>query len=92
MPTHKPPSRRAIIQQELAALDSPVAFDHFVERILRRWPSTSKNPRQTLRTALRLEHTGHDFVFLDGQMIAPLRIALQILFAEWLRCESGFFR
>lgn len=77
MPTKPAPTRKRLIQQILAALEGPTPRDEVEKRILQQWPSSSKNPRQSVRDALRWDHLGRDYVLLDAETILPVRLALQ---------------
>jgi hypothetical protein len=82
------PTRKLLIQQILAGLDGLTPRDDVEKRILQQWPSSAKNPRQSIRDALRWDHLGRDYVLLDAVTILPIRLALQGVRVR-IRLERG---
>jgi hypothetical protein len=65
------------VEQALAGIDSPIAFQEMSARVLAIRPSKAKNPAASLRNHLRWDHVGKTLVFLDDKTIVPMRLAMQ---------------
>ena len=70
-------TRSQAIEQVLAQLDGPIAFNEFCQQVLNIWPSKAKNPVSSMRSHLRLDQAGRTLVFLDAQTILPLPVAMR---------------
>jgi hypothetical protein len=67
---------RQVIEQIAGELTSSISVAEFAEHVFSRYPGTSKNPRSSLRTAMRYE-LGKSLVFLDKQTVAPMSITMK---------------
>jgi hypothetical protein len=77
MTAQRGPTRSQIAQEIVAELESSISADEFIQRILARFPSKSKNPVQSIRSEFRYELPRLGMVFLDHQTLIPLRLALR---------------
>ncbi len=75
-PDPKPPTYEVVIAEILGAASGPIPAREVAERILAARPSTAKNPLQAARSHIR-QAVGRELVFLDGDMVLPLRLAMQ---------------
>jgi len=65
-----------VIEQVVSELDIPISINEFAERVFSHYPTTSKNPRSSLRTTMRYE-LGKSLAFLDKQTVAPMSITMK---------------
>lgn len=71
------PTLREVMLQVLAELTEPTLVNDIVQRVLERYPATSKNPTKRVRDLLRsLDMVGIELVYLDPKTIVPLRLAM----------------
>lgn len=71
------PTLREVMLQVLAELTEPALVNDIVQRVLERYPATSKNPPKRVRDHLRsLDVVGVELVYLDPKTIVPLRLAM----------------
>ncbi len=71
------PTLGQAVERVLNRLREPISVDEFAKRVLAIYPSKAKNPTTSIRSHLRMEHTGQTLVFLDRQTLIPLRFAMQ---------------
>jgi hypothetical protein len=55
---------------------APVPVDEITERVLKRYPSQSKNPAARIRSHLRTDHVGRTLVFLDRKTVRSTALNL----------------
>jgi len=67
---------RQVIEQVASELDSPISINEFAERVFSRYPTTSKNARSSLRTAMRYE-LGKSLAFPDKHTLAPMSMTMK---------------
>jgi hypothetical protein len=77
MPKQKGPTLANVTQAILAELTQPISLDEFIERVLERYPSQAKDPRQRVREYLRWDGARDGILLLDAQTLAPTSVALQ---------------
>ncbi len=71
------PTLREVTQQVLEEMTEPASVNDIVQRVLERYPSTSKDPPKRVRDHLHShEMVGVELVYLDPKTIAPLRLAM----------------
>lgn len=71
------PTLRQVTLQVLAELTAPAPVDDVVRRVLERFPSISKDPPRRVRDLLHsFDLVGAEWVYLDPQTIAPLRLVM----------------
>ncbi len=64
------PTLREVMLQVLAELTEPALVNDIVQRVLERYPATSKNPPKRVRDHLRsLDVVGVELVYLDPKTI-----------------------
>ena len=77
MPKEKGPTYRSAAQAVIAELNQPISLDEFVQRVLERFPSRAKDPRQGVKNYLRWDGIQDGIVYLDAKTLVPARVALQ---------------
>lgn len=76
MMAKKKPSRKQVVEKILNSITEPIKADELVEKILKRYKSTAKNPKRAIRSYLR-ELDGKELIFEDMHTIVPMEIAMQ---------------
>jgi hypothetical protein len=64
------------VEQVLAQIDGPTTVRELCDQVLAIRPSKARNPLDSLRAHLRSNQAGSTLVFLDGQTIVPLHLAM----------------
>ncbi|HEX7588207.1 MAG TPA: hypothetical protein VF478_07825, partial [Anaerolineae bacterium] len=77
MPTKRGPTLVQVAETIAAGIDAAIPFDEFIQRVLARYKSKSKNPARLVRMNSRYELPRLGIVFLDSKTLIPLRVALQ---------------
>ena len=71
------PTLKEVTHQVLEELTEPTSVNDIVQRVLQRYPSTSKRPTSLVRNQLHsFGMVGVEIVYLDARTIAPLRLAM----------------
>ena len=77
MPNPKGGTLARVAEAVAAEIDAAIPLDEFLQRVVARYETKSKNPARLVRTNLRYELPRLGIVFLDPKTIIPLRVALQ---------------
>jgi len=69
-------SKTEAICRVVAQMDEPMNLDDCINRVLEIWPSSAKNPQDSVRQTIRDEHLGKNLLFLDEKTLIPMQQAM----------------
>ena len=69
-------SKTEAIHQVAAQMDGPMNLDDFISQVLEIWPSSAKNPQNSVKQTIRDEHLGRNLLFLDETTLISMQQAM----------------